>query len=88
MLSDSTELAAPVAAETVAVVEPRRSLSARLEATAAGRAVLGLMQWAVVLGLIVTGFLGAEAISTGVELATRSDRSNTAQILATSTPRN
>jgi hypothetical protein len=88
MLSETTESPALVAGDAVAPVEPRPSLSARLEATAPGRALLGFLQWAVVLGLIVTGFFGAEAINSGVELATRAEAPSTAHILAASAPRN
>ena len=87
MLSEAVE-PSPATPTGGATGEPRLSLSARLEALPAGRAVLGCMQWAVVLGLVVTGFVGAEVINSGVQLATRADGPNTAQILATSTPRN
>ena len=88
ILSEAVEPSPLATAKGVATGEPRLNFSARLEALPAGRALLGCMQWAVVLGLVVTGFFGAEVIHNGVQLATRTDAPNTAQILAASAPRN
>jgi hypothetical protein len=67
---------------------PRPSLIARLQATAFGRAVHGFLQWAVVGALICTGFVGAELIHSGIEMATRADVPATTQILAASSAGN
>jgi hypothetical protein len=45
----------------------------RLEKSRTGRAVLGFAQWGVVCGLVLTGFFGAELVSTGIDLASQSN---------------
>jgi hypothetical protein len=76
MLSDTVEPSLGVPAHGEA--QPRPSLSARLEATSLGRAFLGCMQWVVVLALILSGYVGAEIIHTGVQRALGHDSDTTA----------
>jgi hypothetical protein len=71
--TDTVEPSSP----TPMVVAPRRrdpvgerpSLSARLQATAPGRFTLSCLQWSVVLGLVLSGYVGAEIINTGMQRA-------------------
>ena len=44
----------------------------RLERSRGGRAVLGCMQWAVVSGLVLSGYFGAELVSAGIHMASHS----------------
>jgi hypothetical protein len=57
---------------------PRPSLSARLQATSLGRAIHGCMQWVVVLGLILSGYVFADVLNAGVRHALGHDAGNTA----------
>lgn len=88
ILSDETvePACAPVAAPGTAAASTDAcpGITARLRSTAFGRLVHSCLQWAVVLSLITSGYFGAELISTGVEMATRSHGPGTGQILATS----
>ena len=60
----------------------RTSLRQFLDARRSGRLILSCMQWAVVFGLIGSGYLGAAAIASGVRHA--SSGNDGQQILAAS----
>ena len=60
------------------VIKPVRaaaqpSLLKRLEESRGGRAVLGFLRWGVVCSLVLTGFFGAELVSSGIDLASQSN---------------
>jgi hypothetical protein len=53
----------------------------RLQTLPFGRHTLSCLQWCVVGALVLSGFYGAEAINSGVELAMRADTTNSPQII-------
>ena len=59
----------PVRKAVQAPAQP--SILKRLEQSRGGRTVLGCMQWAVVCGLVLSGFFGAELVSAGINMASR-----------------
>jgi hypothetical protein len=72
----------PVRRTAPAVAQP--PLLSRLELHRPGRALLSCMRWGIVFGLVLSGFIGAEMLSRGINLV-RDNPGNAGQPLLATT---